>query len=157
MKIIRLLWWSIGFLACIECHSSNNKNLNEQHNVDADLSYAFQKYSNNSNLMNSNQLVHFLNQFQLMFLNALQTNSSCLSLKLQNLLNQTKSLKNDTIINRDNFNKLCLYLISFIDMCFSENEFNRTFVLENHHHDTSNWSSFLENVSKINKESKKNL
>lgn len=150
-------WWYMGLLVCIECHSSNNE-ISNGHNNNKELDYVFHKYANNSNLMSSYQLVHFVNQFELIFLNELQTNSSCFSLKLNNLLNQTKMLKNDTIINRVKFDKLSSYLVSFIDICLSQNEFNSSIFSENHHYHVhkhaSNWDTFLENISKINKESK---
>lgn len=157
LKIISLVVWLTCLMIFIECHSSSSEISSEIYSED--LRYVFKKYANAGNEMNSNQLVRFVNQFRAI-LEQQTNNSMCFSLKLNELLNQTKSLKNDTIINMSRFYKLSSYLVSFIDNCFddlSQNALNRTVSHNHHDHEhsdhASNWNVFLENISKISKES----
>lgn len=136
-------------LIYIQCHShSENQNNKEE------LKLIFHKYANNSNLMNSKQLINFMIEFKQIFTNDDQLNSNCFDSKFNQLLNQTKSLNNDTVIDGNKFSKMSTYLVLIIDKCFSVNQFNNSqFNQKNDQNNPSSWDTFVQNIRSISKES----
>ena len=149
IKIILFICFLL--ITCIKTHND------EQRVSINDFKYIFQKYGNNSNLMNRNELNSFLYRFKnLILMNT--SDQECFKLKFNNLLNQTLSLTNDTIISENKFSKLSFYLISYIDQCsdpkMNLSLFNFNNDQEHEHKQESRWTILGKNILKISKESK---
>jgi len=155
IKIILFICFLL--ITCIKTHNSETSFDDEQRASIFDFKYIFQKYGNNSNLMNLNELNSFLYRFQnLILINT--SDQECFKLKFNNLLNQTLSLTNDTIISENKFSKLSFYLISYIDQCsdpkMNLSLFNFNNDQEHEHKQESRWTIMGQNILKISKESK---
>lgn len=150
-----------ALLITIQCHSDHDdEEQDHDHHLHGDLTLdlanIFKLYGNDTRSMRPEHLREFLSDFVSLqaFTLASQSRYECLQNKVFNFNNLTLSWRSDSVINRNQFAKMSVYLLSYVNKCYGA-KFNIT---ESYDHNASppflsGWQEFKNNVPLISKES----